>query len=552
MADRLRRLGRQQVSRADQRVVGKLRSPAPRRDPVPELAPPPDVLHVVLVEGIPMEFGGRTASILAKCRTLYEQGGIRSVVLVRNHAHTLPRAVEGMRRRGQLSEGVEVRWLMDAYPDATEAVAPAATPEAETELEAAGWGRKGRWWVRDTTEGSVRRRYRGGALELEDTFDADGARVGREEYDPEGRHRRSLTWDVGSHHPREHVYYRRNGRPMYALTHSSPTGHGERPRERSVTFFDEQGEVESTQPGSLAPVVHRALDALTQSRPTILVVEARQADPDALTYRRDHVRTCYVAHNSHLAHPDSEVDDVRPSFRRLFRRLDTGAAMVFLTDSQRADAEALLGRRDSFWVIPHAAPATTSHTEVEREPGLVIMMGRLAPQKRTDHGIRAFATVLETCPDARLEIYGEGMRRGELQQLIDDLGIGGSVTLEGFTTEPGRQYRRATLCLQSSRFEGAPMVFVEALRQECPIVSYDIRYGPADIVDDGVNGFLVPEGDIEDLARRTVQVLDDPALARSLRAGCEGVDERFGQEAFAARWFELFRTLAADLPTGRG
>ena len=92
------------------------------------------------------------------------------------------------------------------------------------------------------------------------------------------------------------------------------------------------------------------------------------------------------------------------------------------------------------------------------------------------------------------------------------------------------------------------MVFVEALRQACPIVSYDIRYGPADIVEDGVNGFLVPDGDVEGLAARTVQVLQDPDLARRLRDGCAGVDERFGQEAFAARWFHLFRTLYEDMP----
>ena len=150
-----------------------------------------------------MEFGGRTASILAKCRTLYEQGGLRSVVLVRNHAHTLPRAIEGMRRRGQLGEGVEVRWLMDAYPDGTEAAPPVAvTQEAEDGLEAAGWRRRGRWWVRGAAVGQVRRRYHEGALEMEEQLDPDGHRLSRSEYDVEGRLRRSLVWEGGEHHPR--------------------------------------------------------------------------------------------------------------------------------------------------------------------------------------------------------------------------------------------------------------------------------------------------------------------------------------------------------------
>ncbi|WP_299518592.1 glycosyltransferase [uncultured Serinicoccus sp.] len=555
--DRVRRSLRP-GDRAPDRATAPEPAPEPpvrRRDPVPELSPPPDVLHVVLVEGIPMEFGGRTASILAKCRTLYEQGGVRSVVLVRNHAHTLPRAVEGMRRRGQLGEGVEIRWLMDAYPDGTEQVdPPPPTRETPADLEALGWVRQGRALVlrADGVRQEVRR-FRDGALEHVDSYDTDGRRVRREEYDATGRLRRTLRWEPDVSTPVEQVLHRRSGAPMYALSLAPPPDSGGRPREVSVTLFDDTGEVESTHEGSLAPVVHRALDELTAGRPTVLAVEARQVDRDVFGYRRDHVRTCFVAHNSHLRTASSATDDLRGSFRRLFRHLDAVDAMVFLTDSQRADAEALLGRRDTFWVMPHAAPGAATHTDVERDPRLVIMVGRLAGQKRTDHGIRAFAQVLEQVPDARLEIYGEGVRRAELQQLVDELGVGGSVTLAGFTQQPGREYRRASLCLQSSLFEGAPMVFVEALRQACPIVSYDIRYGPADIVDHGVNGFLVPDGDIDGLAARTVQVLQDPDLARRLSQGCAGVDERFGQEAFAARWFHLFRTLFPDLPaTARG
>ncbi|WP_158640852.1 glycosyltransferase [Serinicoccus profundi] len=550
LISRLRRTTRPGAPTPAAEVPGALSRPEARTDPVPELRPPPEILHVVLVEGIPMEFGGRTASILAKCRTLHEQGGVRSIVLVRNHAQTLPRAVAGMRRRGQLGDGVEVRWLMDAYPDATEAVAPAAvTRESRAELTARGWVKRGRDHIH-RVDGIPRtlRRFRKRALEFEDHYDADGRRVRRQEYDRDGRLRRTITWDPGVPTAREHLYHRRNGAPMYAQAFAPPREEGERAREVSVTFFDEAGEVESVQEGSLEPVLHRALDALTAGRPTILAVEARSVETDVLGYRRDHVRTCFVAHNSHLKTASSELDDLRGSFRRLFRHLDAVDAMVFLTNSQRADAEALLGRRDTFWVMPHAAPGAVSHAEVERDPRLVIMMGRLADQKRTDHGIRAFASVLEQVPDARLEIYGEGWRRVELQQLIDDLGLQGSVTLMGFTQDPGREYRRASLCLQSSRFEGAPMVFVEALRQACPIVSYDIRYGPADIIDDGVNGFLVPDGDIEGLARRTVQILQDPELGASLSAGCAGVDERFGQQAFAARWFHLFRTLREDMP----
>ena len=138
-------------------------------------------------------------------------------------------------------------------------------------------------------------------------------------------------------------------------------------------------------------------------------------------------------------------------------------------------------------------------------------------------------------------VAAEDTRR--LRKLVDRLGVREAVTFRGYTKDPGREYQRAALCLLSSRFEGAPMVIVEALRHGAPVVSYDIRYGPADIIEDGVNGFLVPDGNVNALAARVRQVLEDPVLAQRLQDGCSRAEERFGQRAFAARWFELFRQM---------
>ena len=148
-------------------------------------------------------------------------------------------------------------------------------------------------------------------------------------------------------------------------------------------------------------------------------------------------------------------------------------------------------------------------------------------------------------PQARLEIYGTGPDLGPLRQLIADLGLRKVVTLMGFTRRPGLAYQRASLCMMTSRFEGAPLTLLEAMGYGCPVVSYDLRYGPADVITDGVDGFLVPFGDRRAMGERIAALLPDrPLLEAASQAAVRRVVD-FDEEHFAARWAALFNELAA-------
>lgn len=527
--------------------------PMVRHDPVPPLAPIPDVQHVVLVDSIPAEYGGRTASILMKCRTLYERAGIRTIIVTRQHSPFLGKAIESMRERGQLSDGVEVRSLVRSYPDASEAPAPVrhqvqidGLHELKTSVAS---GSAYRYFDAQGRYVSYRRFDDAGCLVLQDTFDRNRKRVSREEFSDQGHPSRTSYWGEDSSSPIEHIYFRRDGSPMFAHRLAPPVKVSGWSKDEGLVFFDEEGRPERESHGSYAPVVEACLDELVGDRPTVLSVEARFVDRDVMDYQRPNVRSVFVLHSSHLEPPGLDVTKVRGSFRGLFSHADDGAPIVFLTATQRAEAEALLGKHENFRVIPHASPAPASGASVGRDPNLVIMMGRLSAEKRVGDSITAFAKVLQAQPQARLEIFGDGPEKSSLRRLITSLGVGHAVQLKGFTTDPGGEYQRAALCLLTSTFEGAPMVLIEALRHGCPVISYDIRYGPADIIEDGVNGYLIPSGDVDALARKIAGVLGDPVLAASLEQGCAVADERFGEDAFLARWIDLFHRLAMEMTT---
>jgi glycosyltransferase involved in cell wall biosynthesis len=150
------------------------------------------------------------------------------------------------------------------------------------------------------------------------------------------------------------------------------------------------------------------------------------------------------------------------------------------------------------------------HPWLER-PGapVVVGVGRLVPQKDFETLLRAFANVrAET--DARLVILGEGREHERLQACAEELGIARDVDLAGFHPNPIAVMARSAVFVLSSAWEGFGNVVVEALAAGCPVVSTDCPSGPAEILEDGRWGQLVPVGDADALAAAILSALADP------------------------------------------
>jgi glycosyltransferase involved in cell wall biosynthesis len=170
-------------------------------------------------------------------------------------------------------------------------------------------------------------------------------------------------------------------------------------------------------------------------------------------------------------------------------------------------------------VLPSNAvvdPALLDHPEEDREPGLIVSLGRLSPEKDFGTLIRA-AALMSPRPGLRIAIGGEGPARDELAALIGSLGIGNRVQLLGRLPEPFGLLRRASLAVCSSRYEGFGNALVEALACGTPVVSTDCPYGPSEILDGGRYGTLVPVGEPGPLAAAMAAALDRPCARDALR-----------------------------------
>jgi poly(glycerol-phosphate) alpha-glucosyltransferase len=169
----------------------------------------------------------------------------------------------------------------------------------------------------------------------------------------------------------------------------------------------------------------------------------------------------------------------------------------------------------------------------------VAITARLEPQKQLQDAIAAFGQVVREVPEARLDIYGDGDQRDQLQAEIDQRGLGASVTLHGWDPRASEELWSASATLLTSAFEGYPLSTLESLARGCPVVAYDIKYGPREQITDGVDGFLVPAGDVDALAARVVELLRAPERVAEMSAAALRTAERFGPDEFLAEWAKV-------------
>lgn len=258
------------------------------------------------------------------------------------------------------------------------------------------------------------------------------------------------------------------------------------------------------------------------------------------------VPATYVVHNGHI----TVGRDV--PYGRLERRRAYGLtrsvgfdAVVYLTDTQRRDVELLRGVQGNAHVLPHAIelakPITRSPSP---RPGAGIAMANIDGRKRLDHAARAVAQAAKSEPNVDLRIYGRGAGLDALLETVKE--VGAPVTVEGYTADPAAALRTSSFMLLTSSREGFGLVLVEAMAAGSIPISYDIPYGPSDIIRDGVDGFLLPDGDIEALAAKIVEVATTRrGRLRKLRRAARRRAQSFAPEAILPRWANVLNAAAA-------
>ncbi len=187
--------------------------------------------------------------------------------------------------------------------------------------------------------------------------------------------------------------------------------------------------------------------------------------------------------------------------------------------------------------VPRFALGRAGCTEPRRQ--VVLGVGRLVDAKGFDLLIRAFALSELGTKGWRLVILGEGPMRAALENLCRVLDVAGYVDLPGETTDPAEQMSTCAIFALSSRYEGFPNVLLEAMACGAAPVAFDCLSGPRDVIEHGVNGLLVPAGDVPALAAELSNLARDPARQKRLASNAERVAVSHSPDVILKKWTEL-------------
>jgi glycosyltransferase involved in cell wall biosynthesis len=304
---------------------------------------------------------------------------------------------------------------------------------------------------------------------------------------------------------------------------------------------------------------HQSVTALARhlrrTSPEILLSAMDVMNVVALTARALSGVNPAVVVTSHMPWSGQTTGDTRfhrralvPLARLLYGRAD---GLIAVSSGVADELAATIGiKRSRVSVVPNPVDVESIH-ESGRSPAghawvspynapFLLSVGRLAKEKDFPTLLHAFARVREE-QGLRLIILGEGPERPALERLVEELGLSGSVSLPGFVENPFPYMKSAAALVLSSCWEGFGLVLVEAMACGCQVISTDCPSGPAEILDHGRFGRLVPVGDPEALAAAVEETLCsplDPALLR-LRA------EDFRLETIAAQYLEILEEAAA-------
>ena len=176
-----------------------------------------------------------------------------------------------------------------------------------------------------------------------------------------------------------------------------------------------------------------------------------------------------------------------------------------------------------------------------------LAIGRFSPlHKGFDILIDAFCLFAQHNSEWHLDIVGEGQEGDRIQRMIDKYKLNDRITIHPFTNNIQAYYSRAQVYILSSRWEGWGLVLVEAMSCGLPCVSFDCPYGPSDIIRDGEDGFLVENGNIQQLAEKMELLINNKELRERLGVRARLNAARFTSDNIMPQWTKLFETIVQN------
>ena len=194
-------------------------------------------------------------------------------------------------------------------------------------------------------------------------------------------------------------------------------------------------------------------------------------------------------------------------------------------------------------VIPNFTMMRPSSVSYNIDCKRIISVGRLEWQKGYDRLIEIWQIVTKKHPQWELVIFGDGTLEQELKSQIKTAGLT-NMSIHPFTKDISQEYSNSSIFVLSSRFEGFSLVLLEAMQHGLPCVAFDCPFGPKDVINDNVCGYIIKDHDKEEFADKICSLIEDsPKRVQFSKAAIQRA-AFFGVDNVMAKWISLFDSLS--------
>lgn len=290
------------------------------------------------------------------------------------------------------------------------------------------------------------------------------------------------------------------------------------------------------------------LDWIIGSHEAIIINDGPPLAGYLYKYQRKNVTLVQTIHSKHSADPTKRSERLGRTYTPALKHVDHFDLVAILTEAQYSDLIDLNFVMDNASVLPNMTAAVPIRRIRPRPTGAGVMLARTTFLKRIDHAISAVHRVQQSGTDVTFEIYGVADEAQEsLESLVADLDVSDNIALKGYDPRAKQKFEEASFTLLTSKYEGQPLVLLESMAAGCIPIAYDIKYGPADIITPGVDGFLVPDGDVDALAQciKDLVSMEDQELMR-MRAAAVQRAKDFSADKITRLWGAALARVIAD------
>ncbi|MCY8935457.1 glycosyltransferase [Peribacillus frigoritolerans] len=493
-----------------------------------------------LIGSLDVQRGGLTKASLAQANTFAEMG-YDTHILTFNFDTRYERIRSKLIELGQLNENVKVLNLYEELCGSEEDLSiTQVTPE--TGYLDPHVGHNAFRVYENGLYTKYKKFHEDDSLDFIDYFNEQRYRVKKEVYDEYGLIRKVSYMDFASNKPRQMVFYNSNSQAYLSKWVNPENGKAIR-----VNWFEENGNIKAIYSNDEQLKLDWVERVIKDVENPVLVADARKTDLLMINVKNSSAAKIWRLHSSHLTAPWEADSDIASTVQTGIDHLDTLDAALVLTEQQKTDIENRFGKRTNLHVIPHAMKTNLktgwfARQGLVKEERLAVVISRYSAIKNLDHIIKAFEIVVKKVPDAKLEFWGEGTEKDKLQKIINKANLTNHIKLNGYTQEPSEIYQSALFSILASKTEGFSLSVLESMSNATAVVSYDIRYGPNELIDNGENGVLVQKNNIDKLAEAMISMFNHPKTTIKMgKAALKKVERKFNQEIYANSWEHVVR-----------